>query len=71
MNELTDYGFNFGSLEVTRVCKDEIAAVIKVKTPKASINIRATKTGNIRFYNDDSECVLVDKKYLEQLTEGK
>ena len=35
MSKTTDFGFDFGSLEVTRVCGDEDAAhIISIKTPK-------------------------------------
>ena len=35
MSKITDYGFDFGSLQVTRVCGDEDAAhIISIKTQK-------------------------------------
>lgn len=68
-NKTTEFGFNFGSLSVSRTCSDSKGAtVIQVKTPKASFSIRATKTGQIRFYSETgSECELVAKDYIEQL----
>ena len=63
-NELTQHGFNLGSLEVTRTHSDKFASVISVETPKAKFSVRATKTGNIRFYDDQgNECELVNKKF--------
>lgn len=61
-NELTKHGFDFGSLEVTRTHIDKFASVIAVKTPKSKFSVRATKTGNIRFYDEQgNECKLVNK----------
>ena len=68
MNENTDFGFNFGSMEVTRTHRDKFASVISVKTPKTSFSVRATKTGNIRFYDDQgNECELVDKDFMKSI----
>jgi len=65
----TEFGFNFGSMEVTRTCGDEKASVISIKTPKAKFSVRATKTGQLRFYSESgNECELVAKDYMEQLT---
>lgn len=59
----TRYGFNFGSMEVTRTCGDEFGNhVISVKTPKKKLSIRSTPTGQLRFYDDKgNELKLVDK----------
>ena len=62
INELTDFGFIFGSIEVTRVAQDHKGAVIiSIKTPKAEFSIRATKTGQVRFFDKSGECELVNK----------
>jgi len=69
-NENTDFGFNFGSMEVTRTANDKNSGicVVSLKTPKASFSVRATKTGFIRFYDDQgNECELVSKKCIDQL----
>ena len=69
MNQECDYGFIFGSMVVTRTCDDKNGvAVISVETPKAKIGIRATKTGKVRFFdNQGNECELVNKQYIQQL----
>jgi len=51
-NELTQCGFDFGSLSVTRTHSDKFASVISINTPKSKFSVRATKTGNIRFYDE-------------------
>lgn len=56
MNSNTEFGFDFGSMKVTRTCSDEKGAhTISIETPKERVSIRATKTGNISFYNDKGE----------------
>jgi len=68
MGEITEFGFNFGSIEVTRTSSDKSSAIISIKTPKAKFSVRATKTGQIRFYDDQgNECELIAKSYCEQL----
>lgn len=47
-DEVTDYGFNYGAAEVRRLTKVRGTAVIEVKTPKQTIMIYVTKTGQIR-----------------------
>lgn len=49
----TEFGFKFGSMQVTRINIDEKTgvAIISVDTPKAKISIRATKTGLVKFYD--------------------
>tara|TARA_R110002153_G_scaffold238168_4_gene392456 strand:- start:12104 stop:12358 length:255 start_codon:yes stop_codon:yes gene_type:complete len=67
----TVFGFNFGSMNIERVCGDKDGPhVIKVKTPKAEFTVRATKTGQVRFFSSTSdECELVSKHYINQLEE--
>jgi len=68
MNENTKFGFDFGSMEVTRTHGNKFASVISVKTPKARFSVRATKTGNIRFYDDQgNECELVNKDFMKSI----
>ena len=64
-----EFGFKFGSLLVTRTCSDGNGAhVISIATPKAKFSVRATKTGQVRFYdNQGNECELVNKDYVNQL----
>ena len=68
-SEVTQFGFNFGSLEVTRTCSDKSGVhVISIKTPKAQFSVRATKTGQLRFFNrDGKELELVNKDYISIL----
>jgi hypothetical protein len=61
--EITDYGFNFGSIEVTRTCSHfNGVAIISIKTPKSSFSVRATKTGVVRVFDGEgNECVMERK----------
>lgn len=60
MNKQTQFGFDFGSMQVTRTSQDKFASVISVETPKNKFSVRATKTGKIRFYdNQGNELKLV------------
>ncbi len=64
------YGFDFGSMTVTRTCQDEKASIIRVATKKANFSIRATNNGSIRFFDDQgNECELMQKEYIESLIE--
>lgn len=59
------FGFDFGSMTVTRTCQDKTASIVSVSTKKAKFSIRATNNGSIRFYDDQgNECELVNKDYL-------
>jgi hypothetical protein len=52
-NEITDFGFNFGAMKVTRTCSDyKGGAVVSIKTDKGSISIRSSKTGVITVYDN-------------------
>lgn len=58
-SKITDYGFIFGSAEVTRIASDETgASIIGLKTPKHEISIRVTKTGKVKIYNQIGEIEL-------------
>mgnify|MGYP001597565924 CR=1 FL=1 len=62
------YGFDFGSMTITRTCQDKRASIISVATKKAKFSIRATSNGSIRFFDDQgNECELVHKEYIEIL----
>ena len=54
---LTDYGFEWGAADVTRICNDKRtgAVVIGVTTPKTGVQIYVTKTGKLRVFSPDGE----------------
>lgn len=47
--EVTDYGFKYGSMEVVRITQVRGTSVIEVMTPKQTIAVYATKTGQLRI----------------------
>lgn len=51
----TDYGFEYGCVEVTRMMSDDKKGwvVIGLKTPKEDIQIYVTKTGKVRIHNKE------------------
>ncbi len=53
----TDYGFDWGSVKVTRACSDEKKGwvVLLVKTPKEEIQVYVTKTGKVRISSESGE----------------
>jgi len=53
----TDYGFQFGPVEVTRIHSDDDNGwvVLDVKSAKQNIQIRVTKTGKIRMHTFGQE----------------
>lgn len=62
-----EFGFDCGSMTVTRTCHDSNSSTIVVATKKAKFSVRATKNGSIRFFDDQgNECELVNKDYLIQ-----
>ena len=66
--EVNKFGFDFGSMTVTRTCQDERASIVSVSTKKAKFSIRATNNGSLRFYDDQgNECELVNKEYVQKL----
>lgn len=74
MDKVTEFGFNIGSMEVTRVYHDKSksnnvgVAAISVKTNKTSFSVRATKTGFIRIFDEQgNECEIVNKEYINSL----
>lgn len=48
----TDYGFEYGAAEITRVCSDDKKGwiVLQVETPKARLQVYVTKTGKMTLY---------------------
>jgi len=62
------FGFDFGSMTVTRTCQDEKSSIISISTKKAKFSIRATPNGSLRFYDDQgNELELLHKSFLNQL----
>jgi hypothetical protein len=60
MISTTPFGFNMGSMEVTRTCEEVSTSTISIKTPKTRFSVRATKTGMVSFYDGQgNECELV------------
>ena len=45
----TEFGFAWGSLEVTRMASDTWGFIIEVSTPKERVEIRATRGGLLRL----------------------
>jgi len=59
---ITQYGFDFGSMTITRTCSDKTSSVVNVTTKKAKFSIRANNNGSMRFYDDQgNELELVHK----------
>jgi hypothetical protein len=53
----TDFGFEYGSAKVERLCSDEGNgwATIGVETPRCGIQIYATRTGKVRIFSQEGE----------------
>lgn len=51
--EETQYGFNYGAAEITRIHSDDKQGwvILSLKSPKAELQIYVTKTGKIRVWN--------------------
>lgn len=54
---ITEYGFTYGSAEITRMHTDTKtgAVYLGIKTPKADMQIYITKTGKVRIFNGSKE----------------
>ena len=52
--EVTDYGFRYGSLEITRIHSDESKGwvILQLRTPKSQLQVYATKTGKVRIFDE-------------------
>jgi hypothetical protein len=46
----TPYGFEFGSADVSACAQHRGTTIVRVKTPKATIDVYVTKTGKARVY---------------------
>ena len=65
---MNKYGFDFGSMTITRTCQDEKASIASISTKKAKFSIRATNNGSLRFFDDQgNELELVNKQYIKSL----
>lgn len=55
--EEREYGFLYGSADVSRICSDEKKGwvVVGLTTPKSRVQVYATKTGKVRVYLDGKE----------------
>lgn len=51
--ETTQYGFNWGPVEIERHCSDKKKGwvIFGVKTKKKTLQVYVTKTGKVRVYN--------------------
>ena len=65
----TSYSYSFGSIDISQFQKDKTGTVkIGIKTPKANFTVRATKTGQVRFFDGQgNECELVPHSLIEKL----
>lgn len=52
--EETQYGFSYGSLDITRIHSDDKKGwvILQLKTPKSRIQVYATKTGKLRLFDE-------------------
>lgn len=52
--EETQYGFNYGSLDITRIHSDDKKGwvLLQLRTPKSRIQVYATKTGKLRLFDE-------------------
>jgi len=68
INRETNFGFDFGSMTVTRTAQDEKSSIVCITTKKAKFSVRSTPNGSVRFFDDQgNECELVSKSYIEDL----
>lgn len=53
----TQYGFEYGALNISRCCSDDKQGWVYVtlETPKKRVDVYATKTGKIRFFDENSK----------------
>ncbi len=59
----TDYGFEWGSAKIERLCMDEKKGwvYLRVKTPKGNVELYITKSGKIEVY----DATTPDKKEMK------
>ena len=66
----TDFGFNFGSIEVSRIYKEKGVSCVSIKTPKTSFSIRATKTGQVSIFDSEgNQCEIVSNDCMGKLAQ--
>lgn len=55
--KLTNYGFEFGSAAIERLCSDTKKGwvVLRIKTLKEDLQAYVTKTGKVRIYSEHKE----------------
>lgn len=55
--EVTQFGFNWGSLDVERACSDSKTGwvTLLLTTEKMSIQVHVTKSGKIKIYDAQTE----------------
>lgn len=55
--EVTQFGFNWGSLDVERACSDSKTGwvTLLLRTEKMSIQVYVTKTGKIKLYDTQTQ----------------
>ena len=53
----TEFGFEFGSAKVNRMCSNEDKkwVIVGIESPKKKIQVYVTKTGKIRIYSEGKE----------------
>lgn len=49
---MNEFGFDFGSMSVTRTCQDKFSSIISISTVKTKVSVRATNNGSLRFFDD-------------------
>jgi len=54
-NEITEFGFTFGALEVSRINEWRGRAIIKLLSPKAELDVYVTPTGKVRIWNKKTD----------------
>lgn len=65
----TQYGFDYGAAEITRIFSDPKKGWITLglKTPKQDLQIYVTRTGKVRIHNNDGEWT-APKKQTKKVT---
>ena len=63
-----DYGFQYGTAEVTRLCSDDKKGwvVLLVETPKQKLQIYVTKTGLVRVHDKDGKEWKTREKHMKK-----
>jgi hypothetical protein len=57
--QLTDYGFNWGPLNIERACSDDkkgwVLLLVKTEKYQSGIEVYVTKTGKVRVFGSGKE----------------